>query len=59
MDAQSIQSFGMYGGILSILLHLAQGIYAAINHTRVRSTCCGKVAEMSLDVEKTTPLANP
>jgi hypothetical protein len=55
MDAQSIQSFGMYGGIISILLHCGQAIYAAVNHTRVRSNCCGRVSEVSLDVEKTTP----
>ena len=55
MDAQSIQSFGMYGGIISMLLHVAYGIYTALNHTRVRSKCCGQVSEISLDVDKTTP----
>jgi hypothetical protein len=45
----------MYGGIISILLHCGQAIYTAVNHTRVRSNCCGRVSEVSLDVEKTTP----
>jgi len=35
-------------GVLSSVL-------AAVNHTRIRSACCGKKIEISLDVEKTTP----
>ena len=31
-------------------------IYAAVNHKRIRSNCCGKVLEASLDVENTTPV---
>lgn len=31
-------------------------VYAAINHKRVRSTCCGKALEASLDIENTTPI---
>jgi hypothetical protein len=31
-------------------------IYAAINHKRIRSNCCGKVLEASLDVSDTTPV---
>lgn len=30
-------------------------VLAAINHTRIRSACCGKKLEISLDVDKTTP----
>jgi hypothetical protein len=55
MDTETIQAFGMYGGIISMLLHVAYGIYTALNHTRVRSKCCGQVSEISLDVDKTTP----
>jgi hypothetical protein len=31
-------------------------VYTALNHKRVRSKCCGRVIEASLDVEDTTPV---
>jgi len=31
-------------------------IYAAVNHKRIRSNCCGKKIEASLDIEETTPV---
>jgi hypothetical protein len=34
-------------------------IYRAVNHKRVRSNCCGKKMEMSVDVENTTPPETP
>jgi len=34
---------------------VASSILAAINHQRVRSSCCGRSVEISLDIEKTTP----
>lgn len=55
MDAETINAFGTYGGIISVLIHLAHAVYTAVNHTRVRSNCCGKVSEISLDVDKTSP----
>jgi len=42
-------------GYVAIAVSVATAIYSAVNHKRVRSTCCGKVAEVSLDVENTTP----
>jgi hypothetical protein len=45
----------------NILTYIAFGVgvvssvLAAINHTRIRSVCCGKKIEVSLDVDKTTP----
>jgi len=30
-------------------------LFTAINHTRVRSACCGKKIEVSIDVDKTSP----
>jgi len=30
-------------------------IYRAVNHKRLRSSCCGHKMEMSVDVENTTP----
>jgi hypothetical protein len=34
---------------------LASSLLAAVNHTRIRSACCGKKIEMSFDVEKSSP----
>jgi hypothetical protein len=38
---------------------LAGVIYTAINHKRIRSNCCGKQLEASLDIEQTSPAARP
>lgn len=40
---------------LSLGLSVASIVMTVINHKRVRSTCCGKVAEMSLDIDNTSP----
>ena len=48
MDSQSLAS-------IAIAISTAGAIFTALNHTRVRSACCGKKLEVSLDVEKTTP----
>ena len=40
------------------ILSLLGTVYTAINHKRIRSTCCGKIAEASLDIENTTPVKN-
>lgn len=44
--------FAYVGGATAIV----GSIYTAVNHKRVRSNCCGKVLEASLDVENTTPV---
>jgi len=49
MDTTNI--LGLTGFGISIL----GVIYTAINHKRVRSKCCGRLLEASLDVENTTP----
>jgi hypothetical protein len=44
------------GGILGIfgfLVSMGGAIYAAINHKKVRCTCCGKNLDMSVDVDST------
>ena len=51
MDNQTTSVLALCGIIVS-------GITTAItamNHRRIRSTCCGKVADVSLDIEATTP----
>lgn len=41
--------------VCSIIISVGGSILAVINHTRVRSMCCGQKLEVSLDIEKTTP----
>jgi hypothetical protein len=43
-------------GLIGFGLSVAGAIYTAVNHKRVRSRCCGKVLEASLDIENTTPV---
>jgi len=38
-----------------LVISILGSALAVINHTRVRSMCCGKKLEVSFDVEKTTP----
>jgi hypothetical protein len=40
---------------IAFAVGVLSSVLAAINHTRVRSVCCGKKIEVSLDVDKTTP----
>ena len=42
-------------GIVALVVSIGGSIFAALNHKRVRSNCCGKSLEASLDVESTTP----
>ena len=49
MDTSAI--VGWSGLVLSIL-----GIvYSAVNHKHIRSNCCGRVIDFSIDVENTNP----
>lgn len=50
---------GTVGGYLGIIVTVAGVIFAAINHKRLRSNCCGRKVELSFDVENTTPIENP
>ncbi len=42
---------GSIGGAIVLVL----GILAKLNHKRLRSNCCGKKVELSVDVEQTSP----
>lgn len=46
------QAIGVY---VSLALSLGALVIGIINHKRIRSTCCGKEASVSLDIESTTP----
>jgi hypothetical protein len=41
--------------IVSIVVSIGGSILAVVNHTRIRSVCCGRKLDVSLDVERTTP----
>lgn len=43
------------GGILGIIITVVGVIYTAVNHKRLRSTCCGRKIEIAIDIESTTP----
>jgi hypothetical protein len=49
MDSNNILS------ISAIVVSVGGAIITAINHTRIRSACCGRRLDVSLDIEKTTP----
>lgn len=40
---------------VSLAFSLGAVILGIINHKRIRSSCCGKEASVSLDIEATTP----
>lgn len=52
MDTGMTNILGLAGFGLSLL----GAIYTALNHKRLRSKCCGKDIEASIDVENTTPI---
>jgi len=43
-------------GLVGFGLSVAGAVYTAVNHKRVRSRCCGKLFDMSVDVDNTTPV---
>jgi hypothetical protein len=43
-------------GIVAVVISVVSGIVTAINHTRIRSNCFGQKLEVSLDIDKTTPV---
>ena len=40
---------------LAFISGMSGAIYTALNHRRIRSNCCGRKVEASLDIENTTP----
>jgi len=51
MDANATAVVAVIGLVISV----GGSILAIVNHTRIRSVCCGKKLEVSLDVDKTSP----
>ena len=54
MDANATAVVAVIGLVISV----GGSILAIVNHTRIRSVCCGKKLEVSLDVDKTSPGAD-
>jgi hypothetical protein len=42
-------------GLLATIFGLLYALYRLINHSRLKSNCCGKRVVVSMDVDKTTP----
>jgi hypothetical protein len=55
MDNQTTSAIALCGLVISGIT-TAIGI---INHKRIRSNCCGKSVDMSVDIESTTPPTKP
>jgi len=51
MDSESSGIIAIVGLVISV----GGSIVAIVNHKRLRSTCCGKKIEASIDIEETTP----
>ena len=43
------------GGVGASIIVVAGAVYTAINHRRIRSTCCRRTLEASIDIDTTTP----
>jgi hypothetical protein len=54
MDNSQITTAGLTA-TFTVLAGLIYKVYKVVNHKRVRSSCCGKKLEASLDIENTTP----
>lgn len=46
---------GAIMGTVAVIISVITAIIGAVNHKRLRSNCCGKNMEMSVDIESTTP----
>ena len=47
------------GGIIATLLGVAVIIYKSVNHQRIKSKCCGKRCDVSLDIDSTLKSPSP
>ena len=54
-----MDTLGGISGPLALGLIILREIYNLINHKRIRSKCCGKDIEASVDIEATSPKNEP
>lgn len=50
---------GNITGTIAVVISVATAIIGVINHRRIRSKCCGRHLEASVDIENTTPPRAP
>ena len=50
MDTNAIMGYVSFG------ISVCGLILGIINHRRIRSTCCGRTGDISIDIDKTSPL---
>ena len=48
-------TIGGIAGLVSLVIVITEKVIQLVNHKRVRSNCCGKIAQASFDVDNTTP----
>jgi len=46
---------GGIAGLVSLVIVIVDRVVQLVNHKRIRSNCCGRVGEVSLAIENTTP----
>jgi len=54
MDTQTLQSGGLSAGFI-FAIGLLYKLYHVINHHRIRSRCCGRTLDASIDIDGTSP----
>jgi len=54
MDNNQLTTAGLTATFTAIV-GIAYKIYMVVNHKRIRSNCCGKKIEASIDIDNTTP----
>lgn len=47
------------GGIVATVLGVVLVVYKSVNHQRIKSKCCGKRCDVSLDIESTEQHPSP
>lgn len=50
MDSDTMAQIGFGGGIMGILALIGR-VLMIVNHRTLRSRCCGKTAEMGVDID--------
>lgn len=58
MDSVILQQAGVSAGFLSVLLLVYRGLVWA-NHRKIASRCCGRTAEIELDIEGLSGVTPP
>jgi hypothetical protein len=46
---------GSVSGYVALAIAVGSAVIGVVNHKRIRSNCCGRKSEVSVDIENTTP----